>query len=665
MVQDPILVKSRHLKMAPPAPQKHGVALPGTEKPNRTPIYRHWRKEHEPLMVTMDPTIRTMHEMFEHSVRLYSKNKCLGWRPRDPKTGTFGPYQWLTYGDVQTRRINFGAGLAGLYEKFGVTGKDHGVGLWSQNRPEWQITDLALTCRGFFTVSIYDTLGPDTTEYIINHAELTGVVTTLSHVPSLLSIAPRCPTLKFIVVIEELDENELPGSSKASLLKAWAAEKGLEIYSMSEVEAMGVANPRELVIPVPEDTVTINYTSGTTGAPKGVVLTHANAIAAASSGHTSVIHMEDNDVMLSYLPLAHIYGRLGEHIALWAGAAIGFFHGDILGLADDIKLLRPTIFFSVPRLFQRFGTAIKAATVEAPGVKGALSRHVVNTKLQNMKTSGSNSHAFYDRIWAKKVQAGIGLDRCHGMVSGSAPISPELLQFLRVTFANNFMQGYGLTETYAVGMGQLAQDNTAGSCGPPTYVTEACLQDVPEMGYTKNDKGGPRGELLLRGTTCFKEYYKSPEQTKATIDEDGWVHTGDICSIDDMGRFTIIDRVKNLLKLAQGEYVSPERIENNFLANSNLFAQAYVYGDSFKSFLVAVFGVDPETFIPFAEKVLRRPITKEELPTVLEDTKVRVAVVKVLDRIIKKTKFNKFEAVKNVHLCIEPFSIQNELLTPT
>jgi long-chain acyl-CoA synthetase len=213
--------------------------------------------------------------------------------------------------------------------------------------------------------------------------------------------------------------------------------------------------------------------------------------------------------------------------------------------------------------------------MEQPGVKGALSRHVVNTKLENINTSGSNTHILYDRIWANKVKAGIGFDRVRACVSGSAPISPTVLQFLRVVFANNFYEGFGMTETYAATIGQLAQDNSAGNCGPPCINVECRLRDVPDMGYTSQDKPFARGELLTRGPMVFKDYYKAPDVTASVFDEDGWFETGDICLVDELGRFKVIDRVKNLLKLAQGEYVSPEKVENTYLASTNIFNQIY------------------------------------------------------------------------------------------
>jgi len=524
--------------------------------------------------------------------------------------------------------------------------------------------------QSLYTVSIYDTLGPDTTEYIINHATLACVVTALPHIPALLKLAPRIPSLKIIVCLDPLDAGEQPGLSKSAILNSLAADAGISIYYIKDVEALGAASGLPMKPPRPEDIVTINYTSGTTGNPKGVVLLQKNAAASIATARITT-DSQPQDVLISYLPLAHIYQRVAEHGALSAGSAIGYFRGDILGLVDDMKILHPTGFNSVPRLFNRFGAAIRAATIEAPGLKGTIGRHVINTKLASMKLppgKATNKHFLYDRFFTPKVRGAVGLERARGMVSGSAPIDPTLHQFLRAAFGNDFLQGYGLTESYATGLAQYDDDYSTGNCGGLGASFEGCLQSVPDMDYLVTDSPNPRGEFLIRGKTMFKEYYKNEAETKKAWTEDGWFRTGDIGEVDSMGRFKIIDRVKNVLKLAQGEYVSPERIENVYLANTNLFTLGFVHGDSTQAFLVSIWGVDPTTFAPFASHVLKKSISPTDLDAVkaaAKDDRVRKAVLKELDKIGRKSKFHGWERVRAVQLEIEPFTIENELLTPT
>lgn len=480
-------------------------------------------------------------------------------------------------------------------------------------------------------------------------------------------IKDRCPTLKIIISMDPLDDDDRPGHSKKDMMTVWAKEKGVIIHDINEVEELGRQHPKPNFPPKAEDPITINYTSGTTGNPKGVLLTHHNAVAGASSCLMGNLYTTENDVGLSYLPLAHIFARVAENQCLWSGAAIGFFHGNMLEILDDIKALRPTSFISVPRLFNKIANALKEATLEAPGIKGALSRRAVSVKMAQLKAGQSPLHGFYDRVWANKVKAALGFDRCRSFVSGSAPISPEILLFLRTIFGDNFIEGYGLTETYAIALSQLQGDPTAGNCGPASPVVELRLRDVPEMGYTANDAQGPRGELLVRGHTVFKEYYRDSAKTDEAM-ENGWFRTGDICSVDKMGRFAIIDRVKNLLKLAQGEYVSPEKIENVYLASMPMFTQGLVHGDGFQTYLVSLFGVDRDHFSKFAGKVLGKNMNPEDTTAVLEacaDKKVRLAVLREMDKVAKTAKLTGFEKVKNVHLTLDPFTIENDLLTPT
>ncbi|KAK4216257.1 hypothetical protein QBC37DRAFT_97774 [Rhypophila decipiens] len=655
----------------PPPGSPYAVPIPGTERPNRSPIYRHWRFQDGPLLATYDPAEQTVHDLFEASVARVPNNRCLGWRPWNPVTKTWEPkYVWTTYAEVAERRKNLGAGIVEVQRQLGITDDKYPVGLWAQNRPEWQITELALLSQSLWPVSLYETLGPEATEYIINHSGLTAIACSLPHIPTLLKIAPRVPTLKLIVSLDPLDAGEPSGHSKGAILNASAAALGIKIYSMEEVEAIGAKSGRGMRPPRREDILTINYTSGTTGDPKGVLITHSNGVAGITAARSNQT-ISANDVHLSYLPLAHIYGRMADQSALSEGAAIGYFHGDITALVEDLKILRPTGLMSVPRLYNRINSAIQAGTVEADGFKGTLSRRVVDTKKASMLLphgQAHNQHWLYDRIWTPKVLKNVGLQRARTMVSGSAQLDPDVQVFLRAAFGNAFIQGYGLTESYAVGTVQARDDFSTGNIGPPCPSVELCIESVPDYEYTVEDKPNPRGELLMRGPIIFKEYYKNPEETAKAIDADGWFHTGDIVEVDSLGRFKIIDRKKNVLKLAQGEYISPERIENVFMGSTNLIAMAYVHGDMKEHSLVAIFGVDPLHFAPYASGILKKSIAADDpaaIKVAANDPRVKSNFLKLLDNIAKSHKFNSFEKVKNCYFDVEPFSIENELLTPT
>ncbi|OAA70403.1 AMP-dependent synthetase/ligase [Cordyceps fumosorosea ARSEF 2679] len=660
------------LGASPPPGKPHGIALPGTEKPNRSQIYRHWQFADRPLLETLDPAVRTLHDLFESSVQQFPRNACLGARKWLPDSKTWdNKFSWLTYAEVAERRKNFGAGIVELHERLNFTKKSqYPVPLWAPNKPEWQIVELGCMSQGLFTVSLYETLGPDTTEFILNHVEASCIVASLPHIPGLLEISRRLPHLKMIISIDPLDNGEQEAYTKRALLSELASQRGLQLYSLDEVERLGFESQRPMRPCSANDIYTINYTSGTTGVPKGVIVTHksalsSNCVSRIMSGGVS------SDVGLSYLPLAHLLQRLVEQEAFASGSRTGYFRGDLTGLPDDIKLLRPTTFISVPRVFNRFNAAIRAASIEAPGFKGALSRHVIDSKLATMKLpmgQAYNTHWLYDRLWTSKVKAAMGFDRLRAMAGGSAPIDPQVQTFLGAALGIPFAQGYGMTESSGVATCQLKGDFETGHVGPPMPCVEICLESVPDLDYRVEDQPRPRGEVLMRGPSIFSGYLKNDAENAKVLEPDGWFHTGDIAEIDELGRVRIIDRKKNILKMSQGEYVAPERIENIYAANCGMIANGLVHGDSSESTLVGIFGVEPEPFAAFAGKILGREVSAADVALVREvaaHPKVKREFLRILEDIGKKKKLSGYERIKNLTLAVDPFSVENELLTPT
>jgi long-chain acyl-CoA synthetase len=279
----------------------------------------------------------------------------------------------------------------------------------------------------------------------------------------------------------------------------------------------------------------------------------------------------------------------------------------------------------------------------------------------------SNQRFLYDYIWTPKIRAAVGLKKTHSMVSGSAQLDPDVQEFLRAAFGNNFYQAFGMTETYSVGAIQSRGDFSTGNIGAPMPCVEVCLESVPEYNYSVDDKP-PRGELLLRGPMLSREYHKNHEETEKALGSDGWFRSGDIAAIDELGRIKIIYRKKNVLKLAQGEYISPERIENIFLGSSSMITMAYVHGDPTQSSLVGIFGIDPENFAPFASKVLDEDIDSTShvrLRSAMRHPKVKAAYPRELDEVARTHRFNAFERLRAVHLDIDPFTTENGLITPT
>lgn len=454
-------------------------------------------------------------------------------------------------------------------------------------------------------------------------------------------------------------------------LKKKVTDAGLQALSVEEVEKAGSAKPRQHLAPSPQDILTFCYTSGTTGDPKGVLVTHENLASAfgASRGRKPFTTITGNDVLLSYLPLPHIFERMVQFGSVFGGAAIGFYQGDTLKIVDDLQALRPTIFPSVPRLLTRVHDRLLAGVREAGGLKKALFDRAYAAKKAAL-VHGKNTHPVWDRLVFSKIAEKVGLDKVRVMLTGSAPIADHVLDFLRIVFACPVFEGYGLSETAGAGAVTADGDLAPGTVGAVLSCNELRLKDVPDMGYLRTDqvhKAGEReipchgrGEICFKGTNLFKGYYKMPNKTAEAIDEDGWFHSGDIGMWLPDGRLKIIDRKKNIFKLAQGEYVAPEKIEG-LNVQSHFVAQSFVYGDSLKTQLVAIVVPDPDTAASWA----KQNGSQKSLAELCKDAGFKKAVLNDLQQLARSAKLSGFEVIKAVFLEPTPWDPGGEVLTPT
>ncbi|KAH9682769.1 Long chain acyl-CoA synthetase 6 (peroxisomal) [Citrus sinensis] len=541
-------------------------------------------------------------------------------------------YKWMTYGEAGTARTEVGSGL--IYH--GIS-KGSCIGLYFVNRPEWLIVDHACSAYSFISVPLYDTLGPDAVKYIVNHASVQAVFCVPQTLNSLLSCLSEVPTVRLIVVIGGIDDQ----------IPSLPITTGVQILTYSKLLSQGRSNLQPFSPPKPDDVATICYTSGTTGTPKGAVLSHGNLIASVA-GATLGTKFYPSDVYISYLPLAHIYERANQVMTVYSGVAVGFYQGDNMKLMDDLAALRPTVFCSVPRLYNRIYAGITSAVRTSGGLRERLFNAAYNAKKQAM-LSGKNPSPMWDRLVFNKIKDKLG-GRVRFMGSGASPLSPDVLDFLKICFGGRVTEGYGMTETSCL-ISQLDEgDNLSGHVGSPNAACEIKLVDVPEMNYTSEDQPCPRGEICVRGPLIFKGYYKDEIQTKEVIDEDGWFHTGDIGMWIPGGRLKIIDRrdsswarylylgcvppiifnqknllfwyrKKNIFKLAQGEYIAAEKIENVY-AKCKFVGQCFVYGDSFNSALVAIVSVDQDALKAWAASEgiqIKRPQAKQYFAKTISD----------------------------------------------
>ncbi|XP_076458933.1 long-chain-fatty-acid--CoA ligase 5-like isoform X2 [Babylonia areolata] len=595
------------------------------------------------LSKTLFEDVSTLYEGFKRGAQQSRNGPCLGYKP-SPTT----PFQWISYDEVLERAEYVGAGLISL----GLSPQNSTrVGIYSQNRPEYVITDLGLWSYSMVGVPLYDTLGVEACNHIINQAEIKVVVCdTSAKVKNLLSRKKDTPSLNTVVVMEEFGGD----------LSGMASQAKLRLVPFEFLESLGQANPAPLKLAKPDDVCIICYTSGTTGVPKGAMLTHQGFVATCSACLQQVlaggIEVHPSDIMISYLPLAHSYERLLHSVMYMCGSRVGFYQGDIKKLMDDIQELKPTVFPCVPRLLNRFYDKVTSG-VNSSLLKKFLFNMALSSKEGELKRRIIRKNSIWDKIVFKTVQAALG-GRVRLITTGSAPLSPEVLGFLRCVVGCPLMEGYGQTENHAICSLQLVGDYSVGTVGPPLSCCAIKLVDIPEMDYHASDN---KGEICVKGLNVFKGYLKDQEKTNEALDKDGWLHTGDVGQWTEEGSLKIIDRKKHIFKLAQGEYIAPEKIENVCI-QSHLIAQMYVHGDSLKSCLVGVVVPDPDIFPQYAESNLNLQGTMEEL---CQKPAVKELFLENLKDLGRNSGLSSLEIVKDIHVHPKLFSVENGLLTPT
>ncbi|KAJ2388366.1 medium-chain fatty acid-CoA ligase faa2, partial [Coemansia sp. RSA 2603] len=539
------------------------------------------------------------------------------------------------------------------------------LGLYSVNRAEWLLAEFGGFQSNKFSVALYDTLGAESIEYIVEHAHIAVIVCSLDKVPRLLRLRDRLPSLRVIISMDAFADHArhpatLPFTvNSIRVLQEWAAATDTVLMDMPQVVQLGQSTPTVARPPKPSDLCTICYTSGTTGRPKGAMATHASYTFSAKSASQST--PITSPVYMSFLPLAHCYERNNIYAGLVTGGCVGFYSGDILRISEDAQALRPTVMSGVPRLYNRIYDRIAAATIYAPGLSGVIARTAIRQKLERMENGQGVTHPFWDRIVCNKIRQFFG-GNLEMLISGSAPIDAKVLNFLRVALAVTIVEGYASTECNAAATVSLVDEQTAGHVGVPYPGMEIRLRDVPEMNYLATDKPCPRGEVLIRGGSVFAGYLNDADQTRAAFDDD-WLVTGDIGQFNPDGNLKIIDRRKNILKLSQGEYVAVEFLETVYL-RCPLIQNIYVHGDSLESSLVAVVVPDPENFIPWARKISGLPSASFE--QLCADEQIVGALLVELRVLGRESKLQGFEILAAIHCDPVPFDIEgNGLLTST
>lgn len=336
------------------------------------------------------------------------------------------------------------------------------------------------------------------------------------------------------------------------------------------------------------------------------------------------------------------------------GAKIGFFQGDIRLLMDDLKVLQPTIFPVVPRLLNRMFDRIFAQANTT--LKRWLLDFASKRKEAELRSGIIRNNSLWDKLIFHKIQSSLG-GKVRLMITGAAPVSATVLTFLRAALGCQFYEGYGQTECTAGCSLTLPGDWTAGHVGAPMPCNFIKLVDVEEMNYMAA-KG--EGEVCVKGPNVFQGYLKDPAKTAEALDKDGWLHTGDIGKWLPNGTLKIIDRKKHIFKLAQGEYIAPEKIENVY-QRSEPVAQVFVHGESLQAFLIAIVVPDVETLCHWA----RKRGFEGSFEELCRNKDVKKCILEDMLRLGKESGLKPFEQVKGIALHTELFSVSNGLLTPT
>ncbi|OHT02251.1 putative AMP-binding enzyme protein [Tritrichomonas foetus] len=558
---------------------------------------------------------------------------CTGMR-QIYEDGTAGEYQWWSYKKFYESCLTMGRGMLQLGLKRGDK-----VGIFSNNSRYWQLVAFGAYSVGLIVVPVYDSLGKDAAEYIVDHAEVKVIFCNTFKYPSAVSLIPQLHTLEKIVLMAEYIPKE--------------PECSLPTMTVSDVLKMGEGSTEENNFGQPDETAIIMYTSGSTGKPKGCVLTHRNIVAGATGLASVNTSLTTKDTHMSFLPLAHIYAMCVELIMFAQGVRVGYARGTVKDLVDDIKALQPTVLIAVPRILNKVSEVMKAKIEEKPAPLRKFIKWAFAEKIKAMKANRGHSLLLDSIIFANFREALGG--RLRVIVSGGAPILQEIFEFFCAAVTPNIVQGYGMTEiSSSIAVQEMPAWNPA-TVGPVTLSTEFKLRPVEGTDYDPLAEV-PTGELLVRGPTVFQGYYKAPELTKEAFVDGDWFATGDIVKLTPEKHIQIIDRAKQLVKLSQGEYLSMTTLNETY-AMADILSFIYVYANPNYDQPIAV-------CIPLPDKI-KEWQANSDISDLTTDRGVHKEILQSLEKVFVERKLRGFERIK--YIIVDTFepTIENGLLTPS
>ena len=516
-------------------------------------------------------------------------------------------------------------------------GKGDRVAILSNTRLEWVQCDLAVTSCGGVTVGIYQSNLAEECRYVIDHCGATLIVVeNEDQLEKIQSVRSQLPSLRRIVIFDG-------ASDEGRGVLGWEdfLSRGEDVDDAKLEQVGGSVGP--------DDLAALVYTSGTTGVPKGVMISHGNLLFAAQAG-LRCLRVESGDTTLLFLPLAHVFARLIVYLGI-AGSLTIAFAENLNKIADNLKDVRPDFILSAPRIYEKFHEKIVANARQAGGVKARLFDWAVGvghrvSALQLQKKAvplGLRlAHGIADRLVLRKVRAALG-GRLRWAVSGSAPLNTRVAAYL-CACGIPILEGLGMTENTSLSNVNRIDDNKLGTVGPVVPGVEMKL--------------APDGEVLFRGPNVMKGYYENPGATAETIDPDGWLHTGDIGEIDDDGFLKITDRKKDLIITAGGKNIAPLRIEKTIGA-SRYISWVVAYGDR-RKYVSALITLDADNIRQWAGDQSLGSASLEELAGCAKVTElIRTEVAE------RNQELASFETVKKFRILPRELTVESGELTPS